>query len=370
MLRQRPEWDRAGRDPSYRMKLVRSASDLERWRAAWHSLEARATLPTQSFAWTLASAASFQAEGGLYVAGEEDGGNLDAVAPLAMRGRGPRRRLEALSVAELSEPADILCANADALDCLVRELARTRVPLVLDRVPADTPTVEAVRSAWGLRGVVLCRPQEDSPFIRLDDAWREPAAKLSSRRRSDLRRARRRAEQIGAVELEVHTPTEGNLEGLLATAWAVEARSWRAERHGALAQDPLRGPFFRTLARLACREGMLRIALLRAGETTIAMQLALVFARSIWLLKVGFDEEYGRCSPGMLLTAETIRYAAEVGLDKYEFLGVVEPWTQVWTDVVRPYVSLRAYPPSFRGAMVFLGDAAAAARRRLRRAVQ
>ena len=103
----------------------------------------------------------------------------------------------------------------------------------------------------------------------------------------------------------------------------------------------------------------------RVSPLTIAMQLAVVHGPAIFLLKVGFDEEHGKCSPGMLLTAATIRHAAEAGLERYEFLGVVEGWTSVWTDDVHDNVSLRAYPPSFRGAARFLTDAFGAARRRL-----
>jgi CelD/BcsL family acetyltransferase involved in cellulose biosynthesis len=347
------------------MKLITHAEGLVPLREPWLALEPHVPLPTQSHAWVRAAAMHLAPAGSLCVAVAGEPGLPLAMAPLRVRWRGPRRRLDGLSVAELSEPFDLLWNDRVALDELLRGLVRHGMPLCLDRLPADSPTIEAAHVAYGRRGVVFSKLRDPVPYIRLDDAWREPASKLKSRRRSDLRRAHRRAEAIGPTDVTVHAPGPHDVDDVLDAAWDVEARSWRARRHGALAQDPLRGPFFRTLARAAAEQGTLRVALLRAGEKAIAMQLAVVHGPAVFLLKVGFDEDHGKCSPGMLLTEATIRHAAEAGLERYEFLGVVERWTSVWTDDVHDNVSLRAYPPSLRGAARFLTDALGAARRRL-----
>ena len=336
-------------------------AELTALAATWPELEVHATLPTQGFAWAQASADHLVGDDPLRLV--HAGGT--AIAPLVRRGGFGTRRLELLSVAELSEPADLLCGDTTSREALCRELARTGTPLRLARVPADSPTVEALRAVYGKR--LLVREQAGSPAIDLDESWVEPESKLSSKRRSDLRRAMRRAEKLGPVDLQVHAPGPDEVDALIQEAWEVEARSWRAQRQGALAQDALRGPFFESFARLAAAEGTLRIALLRAGDETLAMQLNVVFANALWLLKVGFDEAHGKCSPGMLLTAETIRYAATEGLAAYEFLGVVESWTSLWTDVVRPYVLLRTYPISLSGATGFVGDVAGKVRAKLGR---
>ena len=98
------------------------------------------------------------------------------------------------------------------------------------------------------------------------------------------------------------------------------------------------------------------------------MQLAVECAGRFWLLKIGYDQEFQRCSPGILLIRETVRYAAARGLRGYEFLGIVEPWTEAWTDEVRPCVSVRAYPARWAGVAALAVDLADYARRRLGRA--
>ena len=94
-----------------------------------------------------------------------------------------------------------------------------------------------------------------------------------------------------------------------------------------------------------------------ARSGAAATQIAVVSGGGYWLLKVGYDEAFARCSPGNLLMLETLRYAAGSGLQSYEFLGSAEPWTEMWTDRLRPCVSVWAYPNNFRGAAAIASDA-------------
>jgi CelD/BcsL family acetyltransferase involved in cellulose biosynthesis len=96
------------------------------------------------------------------------------------------------------------------------------------------------------------------------------------------------------------------------------------------------------------------------------MQLAIECGNRFWLLKIGYDEAFARCSPGSLLLLETVRYAALRGLHSYEFLGTAEPWTHMWTTCMRPCVSLLAYPANRRGLAAFAADVLTSVRKRFR----
>lgn len=116
------------------------------------------------------------------------------------------------------------------------------------------------------------------------------------------------------------------------------------------------GQSYRENAAAACDQGILRLCFLRIGGNTAAVQLAIEYNERIWILKIGYREQYARCSPGNLVTMHTIRYAAESRLRSYEFLGTVEPWTRVWTVQERPCISVRAYPMGLLGASVLIKD--------------
>ncbi len=89
------------------------------------------------------------------------------------------------------------------------------------------------------------------------------------------------------------------------------------------------------------------------------MQIAVIQSRRFWLLKVGYDAAYSRCSPGQLLTRETIAYAAEQRLLTFEFLGRCEAWTDLWTSLRRECVSIVAYPWTLSGMAAFTVDGVA-----------
>lgn len=327
--------------------------------------------PMASFGWNLAAARAFSGEQTLMMASVRDSdGTLRAVAPLAKATGWFATRWEMLAVGRLNEPTDFIYTDRAALAALVEGILRAGRPLLLNRIPADSPTIEALRRAAAGRAVVAVRPQASCPFIPLDESWLVPESHFNSRRRSDYRRAIRRAERHGNLRAEVITPQPGDLDRLLQIAFDIEARSWKGAAGTALACDSLRGGHLRQFAHWAVQAGTLRIALLWIGREPVAMQIATEESDRWWLLKIGFDPAWADCSPGTLLLSETVRHAVRQQLTSYEFLGTAETWTQVWTPHERRCVSVRLYPHGLSGALAFGADALAVARRRLTRAIE
>jgi CelD/BcsL family acetyltransferase involved in cellulose biosynthesis len=343
------------------VRVIDAPADMARLQLQWASL-ARCGSPMQQFAWSVACAESFASAGLLRLVVLEESGRLAAIAPMVATGKPPRVCL--LGLKELFEPTDFVCREPRMLESLLRALASTGIAIALDRIPADSPSIPAVRAAYGWRGFTRIRSNEPFPYIPLDARLPDPERLLNARRRSDLRRARRRADSIGPVRFEVFAPGAAEVDRLLDAAFAVEAAGWKGARGSALACSSRLGAFFRRYARLAAEEGILRLAFMWIGERAVATQIALEHGRRFWLLKIGYDESAARCSPGTLLMAHTIGHAAERGLESYELLGVSEHWTRVWTAAERPSVKVRAYPWSASGASWFAKDLWDAARRR------
>jgi CelD/BcsL family acetyltransferase involved in cellulose biosynthesis len=210
------------------------------------------------------------------------------------------------------------------------------------------------------------RPAIPTPTIALDGGWKDPESRFNAGRRSDFRRAERRAGEYGEVSFEILSPEPGEFDALFDEAVAVELRSWKGEAGTAIAADVAKESCFRHFFRSACERGTFRIAFLRIDGQAVAMQMALECLDRYWLFKIGFDEAFGRCSPGSLLMLHTIGWAAGRELKAYELLGNVEPWiAHFWTRERHECVCLRAYPFNASGAVAFAGDAATWLRRRL-----
>jgi CelD/BcsL family acetyltransferase involved in cellulose biosynthesis len=334
---------------------VQEFSTIENEARQWTLLADAANSPMHQFAWMKACSKVFAEDGKLQliVVGADE---PSAVGPLVIRG-SRLNRLECLGVDALYEPTDFPHSDPAALQHLIQTLVELRRPLLLRRVLADSPVLEVLRTEFQNRGIVVTRPSKGYPWIELDPTWADPEKKLSASWRSSVRRGRRRAEEKGPVRFEVITPQPRQLPTMLDEVFRVEAANWKGKNGSALLNDLHRRRFYEQYAATACEKGILRISFMRIGQGIAATQLAVESRGAFWLLKVGYDETYAKCSPGNLLLVETLKYAEQRRLKSYEFLGSSEPWTDVWTRQIRPCVTVAAYPNNCRGGAAFVCDA-------------
>lgn len=341
------------------------ALNWERLKVRWEELQRLAgRLPMTGSAWCGAAGEAGREAYAFTIGGEREllAGATMEIIPIA-----GVDHLALLSQDLLNEPMDLLYRDEQCLVELLRLLLGERYPLYLGRVDVESKLVAALKDSrlpWHLARVT---PAPACPVIRLDAAWREPEACLSSRRRQDYRRAARKAEQMGNVRAEVLSPRVSEVDRLLDLAFAIEAASWKGVEGSALKLDQARGRFFRKFAALAAEEGTLRIALLFIGEDAVAMQLAVETLGRFWLLKIGYDERFAACSPGQILMRESIARAAERELKSFEFLGGIAAWTEAWTKEHRDCVCIRVYPMGMRSATALTATAIAAGIGRVRR---
>jgi CelD/BcsL family acetyltransferase involved in cellulose biosynthesis len=339
------------------VRIVQEFGAIDNEAQRWTLLCDESNSPMHQYGWVKACSSAFAGYGRLQliVIGTE-AGQPGALGPLIMRGK-PLKRMECLGVDELYEPTDFPHSDPASLRALVRTLVDFRRPLLLHRILADSPVLAALREELKFRGVLITRPATGYPWIELDRSWTEPEQKLSASRRSSLRRALRKAQEIGSLEYEIIAPKPHEVPHLLAESLRVEAASWKGRNGSALLADPDRLRFFEQYTAIAGEKGILRLCFLKIGGHAAATQIAVESGGGFWLLKVGFDETFARCSPGNLLMLETLRYAATRGLRSYELLGSAEPWTEMWTNRLRPCVSVRTYPTNIRGAAAMGWDA-------------
>jgi CelD/BcsL family acetyltransferase involved in cellulose biosynthesis len=349
--------------------VARSLNDIDRLAQVWDSLGSTVDSPMQHFIWSRACVETFGSAGKLNAIAVEAGDHLTAIAPLIKR-RGVISRLESIGVKELYEPMDFLYADQASLKALADNLAKQGTAVWLRRIPADSPVIGALRETYKGRGWVHTKPVDPYPYIELSPDWIEPEKQFNSGRRSDFRRAQRHAGQIGEVKYEMLSPAPSEVGDLLEEAYRVEMASWKGAEGSALAVDPVRGAFYRKYAVAASERGILRLCFLRINGQAVGMQFAIECGDRFWLLKIGHDDKFAKCSPGTLLMLYSVKYAAERGLRSYEFLGTAESWTRNWTELLHPCVALRAYPMSIGGVAATTLDAARLMLSKLKRKVR
>jgi CelD/BcsL family acetyltransferase involved in cellulose biosynthesis len=184
----------------------------------------------------------------------------------------------------------------------------------------------------------------ESVYIPTTTSWDKFWNSLHSRRRNDFRRARKKAELEGNVTVKVFCPGQEDLRMHLEQAFTIEAAGWKGRQGSAISTREELRLFFETYASLACKSGKLRLCFLCISDEPVAMQIGVVHANRFWVLKIGYDERWNRCSPGLQLAYETMRHMFDCGMDSYEWLGTNEDWLHAWPLEKHECVSVALYP--------------------------
>lgn len=249
-----------------------------------------------------------------------------------------------------------LAADAEAGDALAADMVADRPDrLVVELVDIDEPATRHVEAGLAHRRYrALTDDEIASPFTDLVGPWEQFEQRLSTRRRSQLRRYARRLDDEGKVTIETHGGTE-DLAALLEEGFTVEASGWKGEQGTAIRSDATLRRFYTDVARWAAAQGDLRLDFLRLDDRPIAFQYRLAHGTTTWYLKAGYDEAYGRWSPSIRLLTATLREAVEdPTTTHFEWLGSTERYKLEWSDGLHTIRSTTWYGPTVRGRAAYI----------------
>lgn len=285
--------------------------------------------------------------GGPFILTARRDGRLVGVLPLERR-RGALRSPTNAHTPEFGPLAE----DRESARALARALfgrrGRSIVLGYVDRESRDLETLLEEARRAGYRAVV--RTAARAPFIACRGSLREHELSLSRNLRHDVQRRLRRLCETGAVSIDVHDGRR-RLDELLAEGFHVEQASWKGNRATAIASRPETVRFYTEAARWASAAGWLRLAFLRVDGRAIAFQFDLDDGVRYYSLKIGYDPEYERFSPGKLLAYAMVGRAVTRGRETYELLGTAEPWKDRWTTTARERVVLHAFASSAAGKL-------------------
>jgi CelD/BcsL family acetyltransferase involved in cellulose biosynthesis len=342
-------------------RIFLGVNPFREFSTACAGVDAFAPTPMQSHIWNLACAESFP-EGDPVLVTVQRRGRTVGLVPL-FRPHGEKRLI--FLGQDLFEPTVLSYADDEACHALARALLTLKEPIFLRDVDTSSFMVQALQKACSeSKRVCVMRPMPAHPWLQLDESWLKPEEHLNSGRRSDLRRSRRNAEKFGPLSFQNITPTTDELEDILTEVFRVESANWKGEEGSGLAHDPTIQGFYRRFSQSAAEQGILRILLMKCGDQTAAVQLGVDYKNRFWLLKMGYDQSFARCSPGELLIVESIRLAVERGMEAYEFTGTPEAWTHKWTSTAHESASMRIYAAGMRGLVGVAAETTMAAARR------
>lgn len=132
-------------------------------------------------------------------------------------------------------------------------------------------------------------------------------SQISGKRKKRLRRLGRRLAETGEVRFEQLLDAD-HLAIWLDDFLTLERKGWKGEEGTAITCSPGEVSFFRRLAADAMSRGQLLFSRLTVGGRGVAYAFDLRSADRVFCLKVAYDPDFSRFSPGMQLEFHCLQY--------------------------------------------------------------
>ncbi|MCD2324349.1 GNAT family N-acetyltransferase [Sphingomonas sp. IC-56] len=137
------------------------------------------------------------------------------------------------------------------------------------------------------------------------------AAHVRSKVLKEHRRLRSRLNEHGALRFE-RLAADDAVDPWIDALFALEATGWKGREGVAASADPATEQCFRTILRAAHCEGTLDFHRMIVGDTVVAMLANLERGDEAFQLKIAYDEDWARYSPGVLIEMAYLAHALDV----------------------------------------------------------
>jgi len=151
------------------------------------------------------------------------------------------------------------------------------------------------------------RRRGDCHHLDCGQTYESLLASFSRKHRANLRRHRGNLSALGVLETTTTSDLDA-MERCFGEFLAVEGSGWkgRAGEGTAIALHPVLEEYYRRLLRAFGSRGECELNLLRLNGRCIAAQFCVTIGGVWYLLKIGYDEQYAKYSPGSLLLEDAL----------------------------------------------------------------
>jgi CelD/BcsL family acetyltransferase involved in cellulose biosynthesis len=243
------------------------------------------------------------------------------------------------------------CAR-EATAVLLDGVARTpgSVFTALETLVEDGPFFDALAPALsdaGLRSLRFER-SERAFLTRRDECDYLEQAMDAHHRRGLRAQWRRLSDELGE---EPRVIDRGGEPDAVRELIELEGRSYLAARGTVLQSDPAQARFFVEMCAAFAGQGRLQLLALQAGDRTIAMKCNILADPGVFYLKVAYDEDYRRFSPGIQLETRMFPLFHERPAARW-MDSCAYPGNETWNKLLperRSLVTVTVLAPTPRG---------------------
>lgn len=178
-------------------------------------------------------------------------------------------------------------------------------------------------------------------YIAFPDTWEKFLSALSSNRRWQTRRKRRRFGELDDSRFFVWND-DSQLQTAIERLIALHHTRWLGTQECSFSSSEYVG-FHTDLMHALIKKGNLRLYCLEAEGKIIAMDYCYLWRGEIMLFQRGFDPAYDKYSPGSVLLAYQIEHAIGEHCKGYDFLRGDHKYKQYIANDAREKVAIKSY---------------------------
>lgn len=328
------------------IRIIKTIQELESIKEDCNRLADNFHMPLMRYEWVLNCANTLSEPEELHVIVLFSGVRVKAIAPMILVKNFFPERLEMLGTSLHNEPCCFLYEDENSLSKLLKVIGSMKKTILFNGIRGFSLERVKLERFLNQTQSINFSNSRNAPYLPITDTWENFQQTISPSRRSSLRRLLRIAASMGKLSVEIISPPPDSIKEYLDEVFEVESSGWKKRMGTAMIANKKLGDFFRGYAKEAANLKILRFCFLRIDGTAIASQIGLEYLNRFWSLKIGYDEKWARCSPGIILMNEVIAYAFNKKLDAIEFLGSNEQWLHIWTNHFHDVVSYRIYNSS------------------------
>lgn len=337
-------------------KIIQNKQELLEIEKGWDKLAKKFSHPFFSFNWYYSAISSFYNSEDVYILVTYDGKDITGIAPLIKYGKNKISHLEIAGYTSHFEPCSLLYKDDKSKNYLLSCLLSLNVPILLHRIPEKYHLYDDLKKNSNFYTFIISRKGSKSGVVKVKEEWSQRYNQFSSRRRYQFRRIRKKISEYGEIKFEIVTPNIDQFNKYFDELLRIEGSGWKGQENTALKYEPTLQKFYKKYAINACETNSLRFFILYLSDKIIAISMCVEEYKSLWELKIGYDDKWAKYSPGSQLTFEKMRYTYQNNLKSYEFLGSLDNWQLFWVNEVRKYEFVSIYPSNIRGFFKFSAD--------------
>jgi hypothetical protein len=178
--------------------------------------------------------------------------------------------------------------------------------LRFDYLSRDSVLLDSVTHSHG-KTLYFVDECEKSPRVDCTQSWEDYWVGRGSTRKTWERRERKLLDGMGAEYLVLSRWEE--VEPVLEEVYDVECSGWKGRQGSGIKQNPKIKKFYSALIEYWARNRQLRLCVLRYENRIIAFQINVLYQGVLYMLKIGYLDDYSSLSPGQALQTQILRWA-------------------------------------------------------------